>query len=106
MLSALSSTSSTDAAAASGGTGAAARDDFYALLRDNWFVLVALAAVIVPTLVNLSRESWSTEAGSHGPIVLATGLWLLHHSMPEIFWAARLTCCCWRRRARWRWDIC
>ena len=84
MLSVLSSTSSTDLPSATGGTGAAARDNFYALLRDNWFVLVALAAVIVPTLINLSRESWSTEAGSHGPIVLATGLWLLHYSMPEM----------------------
>lgn len=41
-------------------------------------VLVAGAlAVLIPTLLLVGRESWSTEQGAHGPIVLATGLWLL-----------------------------
>lgn len=36
-------------------------------------VLVAL----VPTLYHLALQSWRTESGAHGPIVLATGVWLL-----------------------------
>jgi len=41
-------------------------------------VLVAgLLAVFIPTILFVARDSWSTEQGAHGPIVLATGLWLL-----------------------------
>ena len=34
----------------------------------------------IPTLIGMGRESWSKESGSHGPIVLATGFWLLSHN--------------------------
>lgn len=40
-------------------------------------LLAGLAALIVPTVLRLAQLSWSTEAGAHGPIVLATGLWLI-----------------------------
>lgn len=40
-------------------------------------LLVGLALLIVPTMVFVVREGWSDEEGAHGPIVLATGLWLL-----------------------------
>ncbi|MBK5265344.1 MAG: exosortase, partial [Alphaproteobacteria bacterium] len=43
--------------------------------ESGWFALFGLAAMAVPTLVSLARMAWSTEAGAHGPIVLATGLW-------------------------------
>jgi exosortase len=39
--------------------------------------LVGAAVLIVPTMYDVARFSWSTEQGGHGPIVLATGLWLL-----------------------------
>ena len=42
-------------------------------------LLLGLLVLAVPTIVNLGQQSWSTEAGAHGPIVLATGLWLLHY---------------------------
>jgi exosortase len=52
--------------------------------RKPWTTLVAhlpltvcIALLAVPTLITLSKQVWSTEAGAHGPIVLATGLWLL-----------------------------
>lgn len=35
---------------------------------------VALAA---PVMVDVARESWTTEQGAHGPLVLAIGVWLL-----------------------------
>ncbi len=35
---------------------------------------VALAA---PTMAHVAQQSWSTEQGAHGPLVLATGVWLI-----------------------------
>jgi exosortase len=64
--------------------GAGQTIDLVAMLRQNWISVVALLAVVLPALFNVARETWSTEAGAHGPIVLATGLWLLHHSLPEM----------------------
>jgi exosortase len=37
-------------------------------------------AIILPTMLEVARESWSTEQGAHGPIVLLTGIWLLYHA--------------------------
>jgi exosortase len=38
------------------------------------FGIIALA---LPTMLFVARETWSTEQGAHGPIVLFTGLWLI-----------------------------
>jgi exosortase len=38
---------------------------------------IGLAALAIPTLVQIAKVSWSTEQGAHGPIVLATGIWLI-----------------------------
>lgn len=32
---------------------------------------------VIPPMIEVARFNWSTEQGGHGPIVLATGLWLL-----------------------------
>ena len=32
-------------------------------LLDHWPLLLGLAIVVVPTLIGLAQESWSTEAG-------------------------------------------
>lgn len=32
---------------------------------------------VVPPMIEVAKFNWSTEQGGHGPIVLATGLWLL-----------------------------
>lgn len=43
-----------------------------------WLVLaVGVVAVTLPTMIVVGRESWSTEQGAHGPLVLLTGIWLL-----------------------------
>ncbi|TCJ34974.1 exosortase V [Parafrankia sp. BMG5.11] len=42
-----------------------------------------MLALALPTMLFVSRESWSTEQGAHGPIVLATGVWLLHRLWPQ-----------------------
>ena len=44
-----------------------------------WPLLLGLLVLTVPTIATLANSAWSTDAGAHGPIVLATGLWLLHH---------------------------
>lgn len=43
---------------------------------------VGAAALALPTMLFVARESWSTEQGAHGPIVLFTGLWLLFRLWP------------------------
>ena len=42
-----------------------------------WALLVGSAALAFPTLTSLSDQTWSQESGAHGPIILATGAWLL-----------------------------
>ena len=49
-----------------------------------WIATGGLGAMAIPTLFSLGRENWVTEAGAHGPIVLATGLWLFWRQWPEL----------------------
>lgn len=44
-----------------------------------WPLLLGLLVLAVPTIATLADSAWSTDTGAHGPIVLATGFWLLHH---------------------------
>ncbi len=49
-------------------------------LNRPWFYLLAGYLILaVPTILNLAQQTWTTELGAHGPIVLAIGLWLLYH---------------------------
>ena len=41
----------------------------------NVVLAIGLAVLILPTMFQVARDSWSTEQGGHGPLVLATGLW-------------------------------
>lgn len=50
----------------------------------HWVLLVGLAGVIIPSLLSLGAGPWSTEAGVHGPLVVATGLWLVIRRLPQI----------------------
>ncbi len=54
------------------------------MLARYWTILLGLAVVIVPTVASLANEVWSTEAGVHGPIVLATGAWLFWRAWPDV----------------------
>ena len=40
-------------------------------------LILALVVFATPTMLHVAQTSWSTEQGAHGPIVLATGIWLL-----------------------------
>ena len=46
-------------------------------LRTHAVMVIGILAMLVPTLISLGQWSWSTETGAHGPIVFATGLWLV-----------------------------
>lgn len=39
--------------------------------------LAGLAAVVLPTMYDVARLTWTTEQGGHAPIIVATGAWLL-----------------------------
>lgn len=43
----------------------------------NLLFALGCAVLVLPTMFQVAQVSWSTEQGGHGPIVLATGLWLL-----------------------------
>jgi exosortase len=45
-------------------------------LLSNPLLAAGAIALIIPTMLLVARLSWSTEQGAHGPIVMATGLWL------------------------------
>jgi exosortase len=47
------------------------------VLRDWWFLAIAVIVFALPGLIQLGQTVWSTEQGAHGPIILSTGLWLL-----------------------------
>lgn len=50
----------------------------------SWPLLAGAALLAVPTAITLGQQTWSKEAGAHGPIVLATGMWLLWRNLPEL----------------------
>jgi exosortase B len=62
----------------------AGRSALVALLMRHWPLVSGLAAVVLPTFVRLAQDVWSTDAGVHGPIVLATGGWLLARAWPAV----------------------
>lgn len=46
-------------------------------------VILGLAALVLPTMVEVAQFSWSTEQGGHGPLVLASGAWLLWRELKQ-----------------------
>jgi len=57
--------------------GPPARIDWMAFVRRYWFVVIAGLVLAIPSLARLGKLVWTTEQGAQGPIILATGLWLL-----------------------------
>lgn len=50
----------------------------------HWPLVAGLLVIGVPTLIALGREAWTLEIGAHGPIVLATGAWLLARAVARV----------------------
>ncbi|HYZ47751.1 MAG TPA: exosortase V [Sphingomonas sp.] len=63
---------------------ARARPRLAPVLGDHWPLLLGLAALTIPTLIAVATESWTGESGVHGPIVLATGVWLFARRWREL----------------------
>lgn len=60
-----------------------------ATVRHDWLLWLGVIALAVPTMASVMRLSWSQEQGAHGPIVLATGLWLIVRLWPRLYPLAR-----------------
>ncbi|WP_347269798.1 exosortase V [Rhizorhabdus histidinilytica] len=60
-----------------------------AFVRRFWPLAIGVAAVVVPTLYGVATQNWTTEQGAHGPIVLATALWLFWRRWGEVRSLAR-----------------
>jgi exosortase B len=54
------------------------------IAQRHWLVVLGALAMVVPTLLSLARGPWSLESGVHGPIVIATGGWLIYRRADEI----------------------
>lgn len=50
---------------------------------------LALVATVLPTLYSIATESWTEESGVHGPLVLATAIWLVWRNWGDIAAEAR-----------------
>jgi len=49
--------------------------DHHLLGPANIILALGSATLLIPTMYEVATETWTTEQGGHGPIVLATGLW-------------------------------
>lgn len=53
--------------------------------RSSVIVLaIGVLSMAIPTILSLASEAWTKDQGVHGPIVLATGLWLIWRRWGEI----------------------
>jgi len=57
-------------------------------ISNLWPLALGLAVLAIPTIGTLGQQVWSKEEGAHGPIVLATGLWLLWRQRDAMLAAA------------------
>ncbi|MFD1788392.1 exosortase V [Sphingomonas floccifaciens] len=46
-------------------------------------LLIGVAILATPTMLFVASATWTTEQGGHGPIVMATGFWLLWRLFPD-----------------------
>jgi exosortase B len=52
--------------------------------KQHWPLVAGLLVLGIPTLAALGSQAWTRESGIHGPIVLATGTWLLVRAWPSV----------------------
>lgn len=53
-------------------------------LARHWLLALGVLALVLPTMYGVATENWSTEQGAHGPIVMATALWLFWRRWAEV----------------------
>jgi exosortase len=49
----------------------------FAALRPQLLLIAATLLLAIPTFIRLGQQVWTKEVGAQGPIVLATGAWLV-----------------------------
>lgn len=54
-----------------------------ALIR-HWPLFGGMVLLLIPTMIAIATQSWTGESGVHGPIVLATGIWLFARRWKEL----------------------
>ncbi len=57
---------------------------YWSKFKYQWPLWVGFVALAAPTVLRLADKTWSREFGAYGPIVLATGGWLLWRQLPEL----------------------
>lgn len=62
---------------------AIAASPLFRFAKVNWLLVAGIAAILIPTMLFVARDTWTTEQGAHGPIVVSTGLWLLFRQWKE-----------------------
>lgn len=72
-----------------GGEATAARPPSREAIIQSAPLILVSAVLGVPTLIRLGEQVWTREIGAHGPIVLATGIWLLWRKWGAMTEAAR-----------------
>ena len=65
------------------GRASAGSERVWVRLRIDWPLWLGFLVLAVPTITRLATQSWSHEFGAYGPIILATGGWLLWRQAPE-----------------------
>lgn len=53
-------------------------------LRQHPVLSIAILVTAIPTLIAMASQSWTREEGVHGPLVLATAVWLVWRRWDEI----------------------
>ncbi len=53
-------------------------------IRRTWPLALGFGVLAIPTIFSLGDQFWSKEIGAHGPIIAATGIWLLWREMPAM----------------------
>jgi exosortase len=47
-------------------------------------LIAGIAALVIPTLLSLAKQHWSTSNGVHVPLILVTGIWLIWRDRANI----------------------
>jgi exosortase len=61
-----------------------ARPPLLQTLAQHWPLFAGMVLLLIPTMFGIATQSWTGESGVHGPIVLATGIWLFARRWKEL----------------------
>jgi len=59
------------------------------IVKPAWFFWLSLAIFVIPTIIDLARGAWTEEQTAHGPLIFASGLWLIGRERRKIIGLSR-----------------